>query len=70
MRRDNATGIQGRLREYGAHPVPKRAASYGHLALYFKSEGDRDLAGHMTGNEGAAEMARSLRAPHRALMLG
>lgn len=69
MRRDNATGIQGRAREFGPHPVPARAASFGHLAAYFHSEGSRDLGGRMSGDEGAAELTRLLRAPHRVAML-
>lgn len=75
MRRDTPTGIQGRLREYGPHPVPARAASYGHLALFFKSEGGRSLGrdsggAEITGNDMAAEMCRTLRPAHRLELFG
>lgn len=69
MRRDTPTGIQGRSYEYGPHPVPQRAASYGHLALFFRAESSRQLGGDATGNGLAEEMCRQLRPSCRAALL-
>jgi len=60
---------QQRVTEYPAHPVPRIARQFPHVAGYFASEGPRKLVGG-TGDEIAASLTRNLTIDARRVVLG
>lgn len=55
-----------RTREYPAHPIPRTARSFVHVAAFFHAEGDRQFPPNTTGRALGAELSRSLNASARA----
>jgi hypothetical protein len=69
MRLHNPSQSGQKTREHGAHPVPRKADSFVHIASFYASQGDRSLPGG-SGAVIAEELTRNLLPKARKAVIG